>query len=74
MVIRPQSPQPDWRFKDYYTRLRGIDRAGLMWEWLRRDPDYGAWQARATVVTGGDRPIADLGSGRLWGLHFRREA
>lgn len=58
--------QHDWRDAARYSRLRGIDRAGLMWEWLRRDPNYIAWYARASRVTRGtENPLR-------WGLHFRR--
>jgi len=63
----PGTP-PDWRDPAPYARLKGIDRAGVMWEWLRRDPDYVAWYtsaSRATQDHGGERdPL-------LWGLHFR---
>ncbi|TKV40636.1 transcriptional regulator domain-containing protein [Sphingobium yanoikuyae] len=52
----------DWRL---YARLMGIDRAGLMWEWLRRDSGYIAWHAGARASTHG---AADPGQ---WGLHFR---
>ncbi len=59
--------RPDWRDAAAYRRLVGVDRAGLMWEWLRRDPDYIAWHARASRVTrGAEVP--------RWGLHFRRGA
>ncbi|WP_374414940.1 transcriptional regulator domain-containing protein [Novosphingobium colocasiae] len=54
-----------WHENTAYARLHGIDRAGLMWEWLRRDPDYIAWHARASSAT---RGRADP---RAWGLHFR---
>ena len=54
-----------WRESTAYARLRGIDRAGIMWEWLRRDPDYIAWHARASSVTRGNP------DSRAWGLHFR---
>ncbi|WP_413465092.1 transcriptional regulator domain-containing protein [Novosphingobium profundi] len=51
-----------------------------MWEWLRRDAGYVAWQARASHVTGGPRATRDLVEAdgcldlapRDWGLHFRR--
>lgn len=33
-------PAADWRSCAAYSALAGIDRAGLMWEWLRRDPGY----------------------------------
>ncbi|WP_424141287.1 transcriptional regulator domain-containing protein [Sphingosinicella ginsenosidimutans] len=59
-----------WRDGRRYSGLRGIDRAGLMWEWLRRDPGYIAWYARASEATRGHaateiEPVQ-------WGLHFRR--
>lgn len=61
----------DWRSDARYAALAGIDRAGLMWEWLRRDPDYVAWFVRASSATRGARldPAADP---LQWGLHFRR--
>ncbi|WP_373285444.1 transcriptional regulator domain-containing protein [Novosphingobium endophyticum] len=59
----------DWRDDRVYERLSGIDRAGLMWEWLRRDPGYVEWHARASRVTGGARSVP-----RGWGLHFRRRS
>ncbi|MGC6331152.1 transcriptional regulator domain-containing protein [Rhizorhabdus sp. FW153] len=56
----------DWRDTETYARLAGIDRAGMMWEWLRRDSGYVSWYVRASVAT--------RGTGALrWGLHFRRE-
>ncbi|WP_414711472.1 transcriptional regulator domain-containing protein [Sphingobium yanoikuyae] len=54
-----------WRNSRLYSRLKGIDRAGLMWEWLRRDSGYIAWHAGARASTRGS---ADPGR---WGLHFR---
>lgn len=63
--FRTVTLQRAWRESTAYARLRGIDRAGIMWEWLRRDPDYVAWHARASSVTRGSAdPLA-------WGLHFR---
>jgi len=59
-------PVGDWRNAHCYDALRGIDRSGLMWEWLRRDDDYRAWYLRASAVTGAQaRPALE------WGLHFR---
>ena len=55
----------DWRNPAAYAVLRRIDRAGLMWEWLRRDPGYIAWHAQASQITRGPAHSAD------WGLHFR---
>jgi len=61
----PVTPRRLWRDGTAYAQLKGIDRAGLMWEWLRRDPDYVAWHARASAVTRGHaNPLP-------WGLHFR---
>ncbi len=59
-------PGSDWRNAAPYDALAGLDRAGIMWEWLRRDPDYVAWHVQASTATRGVRP-APL----LWGLHFR---
>ena len=40
-----------------YAYLRTIDRAGIMWEWLRRDPAYIGWDLRASSATGGTPPV-----------------
>uniref|UniRef100_UPI0035CA7E30 transcriptional regulator domain-containing protein n=1 Tax=uncultured Sphingomonas sp. TaxID=158754 RepID=UPI0035CA7E30 len=61
----------DWRDPRGYDRLAGIDRAGVMWEWLRRDPDYIAWHVRASAATRGRDPRA---TADRWGLYFRRAA
>ena len=55
----------DWRDASAYDRLIGIDRTGLIWEYIRRDSAYVAWYAEASQVT---RGAADPAS---WGLHFR---
>lgn len=61
--------RPDWRDPAPYRRLSGIDRAGMRWEWLRRDPAYVAWYTSASKATRDQPGAAD----RLtWGLHFRR--
>jgi hypothetical protein len=63
----------DWQNSEEYQRLRGIDRAGLMWEWLRRDPGYIAWCRKASRVTGG-QTFGQVAAGDTladWGLHFR---
>ncbi|WP_068087208.1 transcriptional regulator domain-containing protein [Novosphingobium rosa] len=54
-----------WRDDAFYRSLRGLDRAGLMWEWLRRDRDYIAWYAAASAAT------RATGTPACWGLHFR---
>ncbi len=71
---RSAPPGRDWRNGGDYTRLRGIDRASLMWEWLRRDSGYIAWHARASSLTrgatsSGHQPSDDPAQ---WGIHFRR--
>ncbi|HEX7693950.1 MAG TPA: DUF6499 domain-containing protein [Sphingomonas sp.] len=68
-------PGDAWRDPGSYARLRGIDRAGLMWEWLRRDPAYIAWHAQASAATRGAaaaNPAVE--DPHLWGVHFRRES
>ncbi|AOR76392.1 transcriptional regulator domain-containing protein [Novosphingobium resinovorum] len=57
---------PDWRDADAYKSLLAIDRAGLMWEWLRRDPGYAEWYLEASRATTGTQPDASA-----WGAHFR---
>ncbi|WP_366522382.1 MULTISPECIES: transcriptional regulator domain-containing protein [unclassified Novosphingobium] len=54
-----------WQDPRAYHRLRDIDRAGLMWEWLRRDHDYVEWYTRASAAT------RATGEPVRWGLHFR---
>ncbi|WP_442947384.1 transcriptional regulator domain-containing protein [Novosphingobium sp.] len=58
----------DWRDPERYRALAGMDRAGLAWEWLRRDPAYVEWYASASELT---RSGWDGGAARAWGLHFR---
>ncbi|WP_395396463.1 transcriptional regulator domain-containing protein [Novosphingobium sp. BL-8A] len=60
----------DWRDISCYRALAKLDRAALMWEWLRRDPAYAAWYSCASEVTRGGE---DGEVTRKWGLHFRRE-
>lgn len=47
---------PDGTHAADYDYLREVDRAGLMWEWLRRDDSYVAWYVRASSATGGALP------------------
>ncbi len=64
-----------WRDSRTYARLRGVDRAGLMWEWLRRDPGYIAWYAQASAVTRGSAGLNPaVEDPHLWGVHFRRKS
>jgi hypothetical protein len=59
----PVSETPVFGYGDWdgrsYARLRGIDRTGLMWEWLRRDPDYVVWHTQASTATRGTKGVAD---------------
>ncbi|WP_443478746.1 transcriptional regulator domain-containing protein [Novosphingobium aerophilum] len=59
----------NWQDSESYAYLKKADRTGLMWEWLRRDPAYLAWHAKASLLTGGhsSEPLN-------WGLHFRGRA
>lgn len=64
---------PNWRDAAIYARLRGIDRTGLAWEWLRRDPGYIAWYGRVSDATPGDATSFDGArvDANQWGIHFR---
>ncbi|WP_443189667.1 transcriptional regulator domain-containing protein [Novosphingobium sp. Rr 2-17] len=69
MTARRFSRGVNWRDTSPYDDLSGVDRAGLMWEWLRRDPAYVEWYACASGVTrsGSCGEVV-----RQWGLHFPR--
>src|SRR3546814_18343600 len=71
LQLMPRTGIPDWRDERVYEQLHGIDRHGLMWEWLRRAAAYVAWQVRASPATGGTGAAAPLDP-RQVGLHFRR--
>jgi hypothetical protein len=72
---RGAEDRPDWHDAAPYRALMDIDAAGLAWEWLRRDPAYGAWweaQPVAPVQLVQGIPIVEAMRGaRQWGLHFR---
>jgi hypothetical protein len=52
MTAADRAPfREDWRDPAAYAALCRIDRAGLMWEWLRRNSDYVAWHAKASQAT-----------------------
>lgn len=71
MTVHDGGPA-DWRDSGLYRRLARIDRAGLMWEWLRRDPGYIAWYARASAVTHGP-PHAIPPDPLPWGCTFAED-
>jgi hypothetical protein len=62
---------PGWDQPAAYERLRRVDRSGLAWEWLRRDPAYRAAAAPALGSGRRDGPVisADPLAAR-WGLHL----
>lgn len=60
----------DWRNSANYRELARLDRAALMWEWLRRNAGYAEWYAQASDATRGGW---DGEAALKWGLHFRRE-
>ena len=71
-MVRAADDRPNWQDSAPYRALAGIDRAGLAWEWLRRDPTYSATSARLRRV---DRPAPHLemeAEARAFGLCFRR--
>jgi hypothetical protein len=69
-------PAPDWQNPERYTAVSEVDRAGLAWEFVRRDPQY-----RDIVI--GDEDVGDRASTGVtilpdepppldaWGLSFR---
>ncbi len=67
----------NWLDPESYHALAGIDRAGLMWEWLRRDPEYRSSHHQAKPIVSqshGGLKIITLPptvSANQWGLHFR---
>lgn len=60
-------PSLDWLNEAAYQQLDGIDRAGIMWEWLRRDARYVNWHRRTV-----NPRLAQSSDATQWGLHFRR--
>src|SRR3546814_19326243 len=71
--LMPRTGIPDWRAERAYDELRGIDRHGLMWEWLRRDEAYVAWQVRASTATRG-AGLAAPADPHPWGPPFPRRS
>lgn len=59
--------RPDWRRPSDYDYLKQLDRAGLAWEFLRRNPRYRKEFVSILDVTS---PEAMLIAER-WGLCFR---
>ena len=64
----------DWRSEDAVDALLQLDRAGLAWEFLRRNPDYceDFRQTLQRVATGEIAEEAAMTEfSRRWGLSFR---
>lgn len=71
-MIRLIARDTGWREGARYRRLRGIDRTGLLWEFLRRDPAYIDWYARTYGLATDIRPIdGALENTQQLGIHFR---
>lgn len=72
----------DWRDRGRYQALASLDCAGWVWEFLRRNPAYGAQAAQAQMVRTATLPEAPsicvltldgtAGIAADWGLQFCR--
>jgi len=71
-MVSPISLDVGWRDEAIFRRLRGIDRTGVLWEFLRRDPAYIAWYESAVssrvAIDSADGALADASQ---WVIHFR---
>jgi hypothetical protein len=69
-------PPCDWQDSSHYHYVADLDRAGLAWEFVRRDPAYRAAVVRlgrVTDQTGSAYLLSDgLSDALPWGLSFRR--
>ena len=64
----------DWRSQDAGDALKELDRAGLAWEFLRRNPEYREDYRRALerIAAGAITEEAAMAPiSRRWGLSFR---
>ena len=64
----------DWRSQDAADSLKELDRSGLAWEFLRRNPEYRedyrqALQRIASGAIAEEAAMAEIS--RRWGLSFR---
>ena len=64
----------DWRLQDAGDALKELDRAGLAWEFLRRNPEYRenyrqALERIASGVITEEAAMTEIS--RRWGLSFR---
>ena len=67
--------QSCWRDEDDYQYLDGADRAGIAWEFLRRNADYRTAAMARPMPASERRGTVELLSGARsalgWGLLFR---
>ena len=64
----------DWRSQDAADSLKELDRSGLAWEFLRRNPEYREdyRQALQRIASGAITEEAAMAEiSRRWGLSFR---
>lgn len=59
--------KPDWRSPSNYHYLENLDRAGLSWEFLRRNQEYRKDFVRILDATAREATAI----ARRWGLCFR---
>jgi hypothetical protein len=67
----------NWHDPAAYQCLAQMDRAGLMWEWLRRDPAYRSLSMTTAPITFAYLDsltvikLPSISGALRWGLHFR---
>lgn len=61
---------PDWRLSSTADALNQLDRAGLAWEFLRRNPGYRK-DYRRIDHDAADADGTATAAGERWGLCFR---
>lgn len=68
-------PSDDWQRPEHYTSILDLDRAGMAWEFLRRDPTYQGHLGAGDLIEARDNGAAvipaELGPAEPWGLSFR---
>ena len=66
------SGKPDWRSSSTAEALNQLDRAGLAWEFLRRNPEYQGDYGNLPPHAEETDP-ATIATGVRWGLCFRMQ-
>jgi hypothetical protein len=62
--------RPDWRSSSAADHVNQLDRAGIAWEFLRRNPQYREDYRRIPRGAASTDPAA-AAIGKQWGLSFR---